>query len=40
MSKFLDKFIRDVEESDEAYEKGEFVECRDRKGREKLFEKL
>ena len=38
--KFSDEFIAEVKESEEAYERGEYIEVENREEREKLFESL
>ena len=38
--KISDEFIAEVKESEEAYERGEYIEVENREEREKLFESL
>ena len=38
--KFSDEFIAEVKESEEAYERGEYIDVENREEREKLFESL
>ena len=38
--KFSDEFIAEVKESEEAYARGEYIEVKNRREREKLFKSL